>query len=71
MAEEVYGVALGAESGVGVDADADMGVAEEFLDDDKFDALLQEKRCGRVPEVVESDLAESRSANERNRRCPS
>jgi hypothetical protein len=42
---------------VGVDGggDADVGVAEEFLDDDEFDALFQEERRGRVPQVVESD----------------
>jgi hypothetical protein len=39
---------------VGVDGggDADVGVAEEFLDDDEFDALLQEQGCRRVAEVV-------------------
>jgi hypothetical protein len=60
MAEELDGVALEAQSDVGVDGggDADVGVAEEFLDDDEFDALLQEERRGRVTEVVESDAAE-------------
>lgn len=40
-AEGVDGLALKAESDVGVDAggDADVGVAEEFLDHDKVDAL--------------------------------
>jgi len=46
-AEGVDGVALEAESDVGVDGggDADVGVAEEFLDDDEFDALFQEQTC--------------------------
>ncbi|MEV8569826.1 hypothetical protein AB0436_30465 [Streptomyces sp. NPDC051322] len=45
VAEEVDGVASEAESDVGVDGggDADVGVAEEFLDDDEFDALFQEE----------------------------
>ncbi|MDF9813075.1 hypothetical protein M2266_002306 [Streptomyces sp. SPB162] len=44
------GLALEAESDVGVDAggDADVGVAEEFLDDDEFDALLQERALKRL-----------------------
>lgn len=37
-AESVDGVSLEAESDVGVGGDADVGVAEEFLDDDEFDA---------------------------------
>ncbi len=43
--EGVDGLALEAESDVGVDAggDADVGVAEEFLDDDEVDALFQEQ----------------------------
>jgi hypothetical protein len=50
-AERVDGVALEAESDVGVDAggDADVVVAEEFLDDDEFDALFQEQGGGGVP----------------------
>jgi hypothetical protein len=49
-AESVDGVALEAESDVGVDGgcDADVGVAEEFLGDDEFDALFQEQGGGRV-----------------------
>ncbi|WP_372464384.1 hypothetical protein [Streptomyces olivaceus] len=45
---------------MGVDAggDADVGVAEEFLDDDEVDALFQEQGVGRVAEVVETDLPE-------------
>jgi hypothetical protein len=45
VAKEVDGVALEAESYVGVDGggDVDVGVAEEFLDDDEFDALFQEE----------------------------
>lgn len=47
-AQGVDGLALEAESNVGVDAggDADMGVAEEFLDDDELDALFQEQGGG-------------------------
>lgn len=50
-AEEVDGVALEAESDVGVDGggDADVGVAEELFDYDEFDALLQEEGGGGVP----------------------
>jgi hypothetical protein len=46
--EEVDGVALEAESDVGVDGggDADVGVVEEFLDDDEFDALFREQGGG-------------------------
>jgi hypothetical protein len=42
VVEGVDGVALEAESYVGVDAgcDADVGVAEEFLDHDEVDALF-------------------------------
>lgn len=49
-----------AESDVGVHrgGDADVGVAEEFLDDDEIDALLQEQGGGRVSEVVEADRPE-------------
>lgn len=52
---------------MGVDGrgDADVGVAEEFLDDDEFDALFQEQGGGRVPEVVEADAAEVGFAKER------
>src|SRR5262245_20565708 len=54
VAEGVDGLALEAEAYVGVDAggDADVGVAEEFLDDDEVDALFQEQGRGRVPEIV-------------------
>ncbi|MGY3334028.1 hypothetical protein ACVW0K_000127 [Streptomyces filamentosus] len=57
----VDGLALQAESNMGVDAggDADVGVAEEFLDHDEVDALFQEQGGGRVAEVVEADAAES------------
>ncbi len=57
-AEEIDGVALEAEAYVGIDGggDADVGVAEEFLDRDEFDALFQEQGCGGVPEVVEGGL---------------
>lgn len=65
-AEGLDGLALEAESYVGVDAggDADVGVAEEFLDDDEVDALFQEQGGGRVPEVVEADRPEFRAVEE-------
>jgi hypothetical protein len=67
VAEEVDGVALKSEPDVGVDGgdDADVGVAEEFLDHYEFDSLLQEQGRGRVPEVVKSDAAEAGIAEER------
>lgn len=45
---------------MGVDAggDADVGVAEEFLDDDEVDALFQEQGGGRVTEIMEADRPE-------------
>jgi len=48
--EEVDGVTLEAEADVYLHdrGDADVGVAEEFLDNDEFDALFQEKRRGRA-----------------------
>jgi hypothetical protein len=54
VAEEVDGVALEAESDVGVDGggDADVGVSQEFLDDDEFDALFEEQGRRRVPKVM-------------------
>jgi hypothetical protein len=66
-AEGVDGVSLEAESDVGVDGggDAGVGVAEEFLDHDEFDALLLEQGGGRVAEIVESDAAEAGLAEER------
>jgi hypothetical protein len=58
-AEGVDGLALEAESDVGVDGggDADVGVAEEFLDDDEFDALFQEEGGRRVSKIMEPDAA--------------
>jgi hypothetical protein len=52
---------------VGVDGggDADVGVAEEFLDHDEFDTLFQEQGGGRAAEVVEADAAEAGLAEER------
>lgn len=46
VAEGSHGFALEAEAYVGVDGggDADVGVAEEFLDDDEFDALFKATR---------------------------
>ncbi len=66
MAQSVDGVALEAESDVGVDAggDADVGVAQELLDHDEVDPLLQEQGGGRVAEVVEADAAESSPVQE-------
>lgn len=60
-AQGVDGLALEAESNVGVDAsgDANAGVAEEFLDHIEVDPLLQEQGGGRVSEVVEADRPES------------
>jgi hypothetical protein len=57
VSEEVDGLALEAESDVGVDrrGHADVGVPQELLDDDGFDALFQEECHGRVAEVVEPD----------------
>ena len=54
VAEEVDGVALEAESDVGVHrrGHPDVGVSEEFLDHDEFDALFQEEGGRRVAEVV-------------------
>jgi hypothetical protein len=48
VAEEVDGVALEAESDVGVHrrGHADVGVSQQFLDDDDFDALFQEEDRG-------------------------
>ncbi len=45
-------------------ADVDVGVAEEFLDDDEVAPLFQEQGGSRVPEVVEADDPESRAAEE-------
>lgn len=58
--EEIDGVALEAESDVGIHrgGDADVGVAEEFLDHDQFDPLFQKEGRRRVPEVVKPDVAE-------------
>ena len=55
------GVVLEAESdvGVGVSGDAYVGVAEEFFDGDQFDALFEQECGAGVPEVVESDAADS------------
>ena len=60
VAEGVDGLALEAESYVGVDAggDSDVGVAEEFLDDDEVYALFQEQGGRRVAEIVDADAPE-------------
>jgi hypothetical protein len=62
---DIDGPALEAELYLGVDAggDADVGVAEEFLDYDEVD-LLEEQSGGRVPEVVEAGVAKSRPTEE-------
>lgn len=62
VAEEVDGVSLEAESDVGVHrgGDADVGVVEEFLDHDEFDALLQEEGRRRVPKDRETGCAAGR-----------
>lgn len=44
--------------------DADVGVAEEFLDDGGIEALPQEHDRGRVSEIVETDRPESPAAEE-------
>ncbi|GAA0694094.1 hypothetical protein GCM10010193_56010 [Kitasatospora atroaurantiaca] len=60
VAEDVDRLALEADSDVGIDGggDAYVGVSEEFLDDDEFDALFEEQGGRRVAEVVEADAAE-------------
>ncbi|GAB2956543.1 hypothetical protein GCM10023080_014750 [Streptomyces pseudoechinosporeus] len=60
VAQEVDGLALEAEPDVDVHRcrDADVGVSRQLLDDDEFDALFQEERRGRVPQVVKPDLSE-------------
>jgi hypothetical protein len=55
-----------AESYVGVYAD--VGVAEEVLDDDEVDALFQEQGGGRVLEVVKADTTKPCPAEERPKR---
>jgi hypothetical protein len=51
---------------VGVErrGNADVGVAEELLDDDEFDALLQEQGRGRVAEVVKPNRPQARVAKQ-------
>lgn len=60
VTQGVDGLALQAESDVGVDAggDADVGVAQQPLDHNEIDALFQEQGGSRVAEVVEADAAE-------------
>lgn len=48
--------------------DIDVSVAEEFLDHDELDALLQEQGGSRVPEVVKADTAEASLAEKRGER---
>lgn len=66
VAEQVDGVVLEAESDVGVHrgGHADVGVAQQFLDHDEFDALLKEKGRRRVPQIMEADAAEGGSAEQ-------
>jgi hypothetical protein len=51
VVEGIDGVTLESESHVGVDAggDADVGVAEEFLDHHEVDTLLQERGSSAPP----------------------
>lgn len=60
VAEKVDGVALEAESDVGVHrgGHSDVGMAQQLLDHDEFDALLQEQCGRRVPEIMEADAAQ-------------
>lgn len=60
IAQSVDGLALEAESNVRIHrgGDANVGMAEEFLDHDQFDALFQEKGRRRVSEVLKPDAAE-------------
>ncbi|GHI40539.1 hypothetical protein Sviol_49470 [Streptomyces violascens] len=60
-AEEIDGVALEAESDVGVHGggDADVGVAEELFDDDEFGTLFQEQVRDQVPEIVQLDVGKA------------
>lgn len=69
VAEGVDGLALEAEPEVGVDAD--VGVPEEFLDDDEVDASFQEQSGRRVSEVVEADRPESGTVEESTDTSPS
>lgn len=57
VAEEVDGVALEAGPDVGIHrrGHADVGVAQQFLDHDELDALLQEEGGRRVPQIVDAD----------------
>jgi hypothetical protein len=56
-AQKLDGVALESKPDVRVHrcGHADVRMAEELLDDDEFDALLQEESRRRVAEVVEPD----------------
>ena len=64
--KEVDRLALEAEPDVGVHGRgyADVGMTQEFLDDDEFDALFEEEGGRRVPEVVEADAAEPRAVHQ-------
>jgi hypothetical protein len=64
VSEEVDGLALEAESDVGVHGRGhpDVSVGQQLLDDDELDALLQEECRGRVPQVVEPDRPQARFA---------
>lgn len=69
IARGVDGVSLEAESGVGVGGGdgAAVCVAEEFLDHDEFDFLLQEQGRWRVSEDVKADAVETGLAEERDK----
>ncbi len=59
VAEEVDGVALESESDVGVHRGGhlDMGMAQQLLEHDELDPLLQEEGGCRVPEIMKPDAA--------------
>ncbi|QYA98943.1 hypothetical protein KZO11_38020 [Streptomyces anulatus] len=67
VAKQVDGVGLKADAYVGVDrgGDADVGVAEDFLDHDEFDALF--KLCVNLERFREG--GESTLIASRNRKC--
>ena len=66
VAKEVDGVALEAEPDVRVHrrGHADVGMAQQLLDDDELDALLQEEGGCRVPEIVKPDASQGGSVEQ-------
>jgi hypothetical protein len=77
IAEGIDGLALGAEPDVGVHGrgHADVGVSQQFLDDDEFDALFQQeggRQCRRSGNPMRRSLARrSRASKCRVRAAPS